>query len=102
MSIEWNNSLAIGVAEIDDQHKELFSRFDSLLTACNEGKGRGEVLRVLLFLDDYIKSHFAAEERLQLKHDYPGYPAKRSTPCSLRTLIGWNPSSRRKGPPCRS
>jgi len=75
MSIEWNNNLAIGVAEIDDQHKELFCRFDSLLTACNEGKGRDEVLRVLLFLDDYIKSHFAAEERLQLKHEYPGYPA---------------------------
>ena len=78
MSIEWNSNLAIGVAEIDNQHKELFRRFDSLLTACNEGKGRDEVLRLLLFLDDYIKSHFAAEERLQVKHDYPGYLAHKA------------------------
>lgn len=78
MSIEWNNNLLTGVEEIDNQHKELFSRFNSLLTACNEGKGRDEVLRLLLFLDDYIKSHFAAEERLQLRHNYPGYDAHKA------------------------
>jgi hemerythrin len=73
MAIEWSNNLATGVAEIDDQHKELFSRFNNLLTACNKGKGKEEVLNLLLFLDEYIKSHFAAEERLQLQHNYPGY-----------------------------
>ena len=73
MAIEWNNNLTTGVEQIDIQHKELFSRFDRLLTACNEGKGKDEVMRLLLFLDDYIKSHFAAEEELQIKSNYPGY-----------------------------
>ena len=73
MAIEWNNNLTTGVEEIDTQHKELFSRFDRLLTACNEGKGKDEVMRLLLFLDDYIKSHFAAEEALQIGSNYPGY-----------------------------
>lgn len=75
MAIQWNENLETGVELIDTQHKELFSRFDTLLTACNQGKGRVEVLRLLLFLDDYIKSHFAAEEQLQIRCNYPGYEA---------------------------
>jgi hemerythrin len=73
MSISWNNNLLTGVDMIDKQHKELFSRFDSLLEACNQGKGKDEVMRLLQFLDDYIKEHFAAEEQLQIKHNYPQY-----------------------------
>ncbi|UFS69912.1 bacteriohemerythrin [Geomonas sp. RF6] len=73
MSIEWNDDLNTGVKEIDAQHKELFSRFNLLLTSCNEGKGKEEVLRLLIFLGDYVKTHFATEEALQLSHAYPGY-----------------------------
>ena len=75
MAIEWNNNLETGVGEIDTQHKELFRRFNILLTACNEGKGRDEVLQLLQFLDAYIKSHFAAEEKLQVRYNYSGYAA---------------------------
>jgi hemerythrin len=71
MVIEWNDSLATGNTDIDSQHRELFSRFATLLTACQEKKGREEVLRLLGFLDDYVKSHFALEEQLMLAHDYP-------------------------------
>ncbi|MBU5613766.1 bacteriohemerythrin [Geomonas azotofigens] len=78
MNIEWTSDLAIGVTEIDDQHKEIFRRFDRLLAACNEGKGNEEVLKLLLFLEDYVKEHFAAEEELQKRSDYPDYPAHKS------------------------
>lgn len=75
MLIEWNDDLATGNSEIDDQHRELFRRFNNLLTACNQGKGRGEVSGLLLFLGEYIRSHFAMEETLQLRHRYPEYAA---------------------------
>ena len=78
MSIEWSSNLATGVAEIDSQHREIFKRVNRLSAACSEGKGKEEVLRLLLFLEDYIKEHFAAEERLQLRHGYPGYAAHKS------------------------
>ena len=78
MSIEWSNSLAIGVPEIDDQHREIFKRVNKLSTACSEGKGKEEVMRLLLFLEDYIKEHFAAEEKLQLRNGYPGYASHKS------------------------
>jgi hemerythrin len=77
MSMEWSSNLATGVTEIDNQHKEIFNRVNRLSAACSEGKGKEEVLRLLLFLEDYIKEHFAAEERLQL-HGYPDYAAHKS------------------------
>jgi hemerythrin len=78
MSMEWSSNLATGVTEIDNQHKEIFNRVNRLSAACSEGKGKEQVLRLLLFLEDYIKEHFAAEERLQLRHGYPDYAAHKS------------------------
>jgi len=73
MGIEWRDSLAIGVEEIDSQHKELIRRFNSLLTACEAGKGIDELKKLLTFLDDYVVEHFSNEERLQRKYNYPSY-----------------------------
>ncbi|MFA7061003.1 MAG: bacteriohemerythrin [Pedobacter sp.] len=73
MAIEWRESLAIGVEAIDNQHKELFIRFDSLLNACKEGKGIDELKGVLEFLSEYVRTHFSDEEAIQRLKSYPGY-----------------------------
>jgi len=78
MAIEWRDDLATGNELIDDQHKELFSRFNRLLESCQGGKGKDEVTRMILFLGDYVRSHFATEEQLQLRHNYPGYTAHKA------------------------
>jgi hemerythrin len=78
MSIGWNSELATGVDAIDNQHKEIFNRVNKLSAACAEGKGKEEVLRLLLFLEDYIKEHFAAEEKLQMRSAYPNYADHKS------------------------
>ena len=75
MATEWNKDLETGNITIDNQHRELFRRFDSLMDACNQRKGKEEVCKVLLFLGDYVKTHFAMEEELQKTSSYPGYPA---------------------------
>lgn len=74
MAIEWNEKLATGNSNIDNQHQELFRRFDSLLAACNQRKGKEEVHNLLLFLGDYVKTHFSMEEALQKSNNFPGYP----------------------------
>lgn len=74
MTIGWSSDLVTGVDAIDNQHREIFNRVDRLTAACGDGKGKEEVLRLLLFLEDYVKEHFAAEEKLQLRHAYPEYP----------------------------
>ncbi len=73
MSIEWTEDLATGVNEIDNQHKELFKRINNLLNACKEGKGRDETGKIIQFLDDYVITHFSAEEEYMRKYDYPGF-----------------------------
>jgi hemerythrin len=78
MGIVWRESLAIGVPEIDRQHKELLSRFDRLLKACEAGKGMEELQKLLGFLDNYVVRHFSDEEGLQRNHQYPGYAAHKS------------------------
>jgi hemerythrin-like metal-binding protein len=73
MAIQWTEDLTTGSSEIDEQHKEIFRRINVLLEACNQGKGKDEVCRVIGFLDDYVVTHFGEEEEYMLKHGYPGY-----------------------------
>jgi hemerythrin len=78
MSIAWTENLATGVATIDDQHKEIFKIVNELLDACSKGKGRGEVGKVIKFLDDYVIKHFEIEESYMDKHAYPDYSKHKS------------------------
>lgn len=73
MGIGWKESLAIGVEEIDNQHRELVRQFSRLLSACEEGKGEQEAREVLEFLEGYVRRHFSDEEALQRLHRYPAY-----------------------------
>lgn len=71
MKIAWSEDLAIGVAEIDQQHRELFRRFEDLLEACRQGQGRSRLVELHAFLGDYVETHFADEEALMRCKGYP-------------------------------
>ena len=71
MSVKWQKEFATGVVEIDRQHQELFSKLDDLLAAVENGKGQKALADTYSFLDDYTRKHFAAEEGLQRKFNYP-------------------------------
>ncbi|KUO68096.1 MAG: hemerythrin [Clostridia bacterium BRH_c25] len=73
MAITWKEDLRIGVDQIDNQHKELIGRIDGLFDACNKGKGKEEVLKVIDYLGEYVVTHFSDEEGLQKKYGYPQY-----------------------------
>jgi hemerythrin len=77
VAIAWRDDLLTGNEEIDNQHKELFARFNALLDACDGGRGKEEVSRLLQFLAAYVKEHFAAEELLQASRGFPDYPEHR-------------------------
>jgi hemerythrin len=78
MGIEWRDSLSVGVAEIDNQHKQLLVHFDQLLKACEAGQGLEELKRLLGFLDEYVVKHFKDEESIQRLRNYPGYDAHKN------------------------
>ena len=75
--IAWTPSLAVGVDEIDAQHRELFRRADLFLSGL-ERCSRQEVGILLSYLRLYVVTHFGAEEDFMRAHEFPGYAAHKA------------------------
>lgn len=73
MAIEWTPNLAVGVKNIDQQHKTLFEKADQLFEAGKKGKTKEFISELLVFLDDYTKEHFHKEEVYMQSIGYPEY-----------------------------
>jgi hemerythrin len=71
MSVQWDPALALGHADIDGQHREIFRRLGALCAAMESGKS-SEIGTLFDFLGEYIVQHFAAEERVMAESGYPG------------------------------
>jgi hemerythrin len=68
----WSDELLTGVAEIDNQHREVFQQISQFLQACERGQGRAQIEHTLHYFENYVRFHFAAEERVQHEAGYPG------------------------------
>ena len=68
-----NQEFVLGIDLIDRQHEELFRRLDLLLESCVSRNCSIEAANMMGYLDDYVITHFAAEEDLQRAHRYPDY-----------------------------
>ncbi len=75
MDIEWTNELATGVEEIDDQHRKLIDKINTLLISIGQGqkKGKEVLLDTLAFLENYAQVHFQTEENYMKRSKYPEY-----------------------------
>lgn len=73
MPYTFTKDLETGNQLIDSQHRQLIEAVNSLLAACQAGKGRAELSNTLKFLQDYTAKHFSDEEKLQLQSRYPDY-----------------------------
>ena len=67
----WDDSLSVGVALIDDQHKTLIARLNDVAAAVEERQGPREILKTLDFLFDYTDTHFSTEETHMRATGYP-------------------------------
>lgn len=70
-AVKWTNDFKFGVAEIDDQHRALFSQCNKLLNAIHTNREIEEVNEAITFLDTYVTSHFHDEEYLMEEYKYP-------------------------------
>ena len=73
MTVSWDPKLAVGVALIDEQHKQLFAHVDALLEALHQWRGQQVVEKLLGFLKQYVVEHFTAEQRLMVQTGYPAF-----------------------------
>jgi len=71
--INMTKDLEVGVLEIDEQHMELINRLNALLSMGHDADSREETQKTLVLLEEYIVKHFADEEELQRKSNYPEY-----------------------------
>lgn len=72
---QWKSEYKLGHPLIDKQHQRLFELAGELHTAMLSGQGRQKLQATLDELVAYTKNHFATEEQLMQKFNYPDYAA---------------------------
>jgi hemerythrin len=75
--VEWQESLSIGVLEVDIQHKLLFEKFNAFLAACESDMSADGIYRLFWFLEAYAITHFGEEEKLMQRIAYPDFARHR-------------------------
>ena len=74
--IAWDESLAVGVAEIDAQHQAIIRLINGL--AARQGQAEeADAAKALAFLRAYLHDHFDLETELMLDLGYPELDAHR-------------------------
>lgn len=69
--ITWDQSLSVGVPDLDAQHRRLVDMINDLHDAMAKGRGRDALKPLLTRLVQYTATHFQAEEQYMRKIDYP-------------------------------
>lgn len=99
MTIAWTPSLAVGIDEIDEQHRELFRRADLFLSGL-EHRSRQEIGILLSYLRFYVVTHFGAEEDWMREVEYPGYVEhKKMHDQFVRDLLRLSAENEKRGGP---
>lgn len=62
--IEWTKEFALGIDEIDEQHRTLVDMINALDASTHDGADPERLGRLLARLGDYVRDHFGFEERL--------------------------------------
>lgn len=70
--VSWDESLAVGIAVIDEHHRHLFDLVNDLYEVVAQRRGSREVAQVLKALDLYAQVHFSAEEKMMAHYGYSG------------------------------
>ncbi len=68
---EWKPEFSVGVEEIDRDHERIFALLNELQAAVDAGTGQEVLGKSLDGLTHYVNYHFAHEEALFLRTNYP-------------------------------
>lgn len=73
--VAWKDSYALGMDEIDDQHKMLFDLINRCWQAIVENSGHNITIEILEELERYTILHFTEEEVFMRSMKYPNIDA---------------------------
>lgn len=74
----FDDSLKLGIAQIDHQHGRFIGYINDTWDALERGDDSQEFLYILNQLLDYAVEHFSCEEALMREHGYPDYAAHKA------------------------
>jgi len=77
-TFRWTPAYSVSIEILDQQHQKLFETVNNLDQALQQGKGNSALEPILDRLQEYTRVHFAAEESLMEKHDFPGLSTHRA------------------------
>lgn len=77
-AFQWTEKYRVNIAELDQQHQGLFDTVNQLNAALTSGEAQAATDAILQKLLDYASTHFASEETLMSKFNYPGLPTHRA------------------------
>lgn len=70
--LKWEDKYAVGVAEIDHQHKFMFAAINQLLDILSSQTKTENLKAVVKSIIEYKTAHFATEEKYFKKFNYSG------------------------------
>ena len=73
----WTETYKVNVTILDQQHQELFDIVNKLERALRVGEGNAAIDGILDRLMTYVGLHFAIEESLMERHEFPGLSSHR-------------------------
>jgi hemerythrin len=82
--IAWSNFLSVGIAEMDDEHRQFIARVNDLNKAIVEIEDKATVARALDLMLAEAVHHFEHEERLLAQWSYPETAAHAAKHTELR------------------
>ena len=68
---EWTDELSVGNELIDSQHKRLIGFINDFYDATDKDNNEAAIRKAVGNLTYYVKTHFADEEKLMEKYNYP-------------------------------
>lgn len=71
--VKWTPDYSLGIDEIDDHHRHLFDLLNKTYDMFVAGESKAKLANILDELVDYATYHFAAEEVLMAKNNYPNH-----------------------------
>jgi hemerythrin len=73
--VKWSGTFSVGIKLIDDQHKGLLNLVNDLFNhvSGDEASERAYFQKVIQTAVNYVKVHFATEEKIMLATKFPGY-----------------------------
>jgi len=79
----WNEGLALGVPEIDAQHKGFLNLISEVCAALTSYQAASSIEVLVARLEDYTVSHFAEEETVMARHAFPNLEDHRTSHVSF-------------------